>query len=106
VGLVLNCAYNAVSALGRSRYARMVATPPVRRIMGEAVAEIVALGASEAGAPRRRRHRDKISPLEKARPCADFARIPKNTDQDKDLDISISRLGRIGRIDQGFARAT
>ncbi len=41
--LVLNCAYNAISALGRSRYGAMVAMPQVRRVMRDAVAEIVAL---------------------------------------------------------------
>jgi 2-dehydropantoate 2-reductase len=45
--LMLNCAYNAVSALGRSRYAGMVAMPPVRRIMIEAAAEIVALARAK-----------------------------------------------------------
>jgi 2-dehydropantoate 2-reductase len=41
--LILNCAYNAVSALGRSRYGPMMAMPQVRQVMGEAVREIVAL---------------------------------------------------------------
>jgi 2-dehydropantoate 2-reductase len=45
--LVLNCAYNAVSALGRSRYGPMMAMPAVRQVVGEAVAEIVALAAAK-----------------------------------------------------------
>ncbi len=45
--LVLNCAYNAVSALGRSRYGAMMAMPQVRRVMTDAVREIVALAEAK-----------------------------------------------------------
>jgi 2-dehydropantoate 2-reductase len=45
--LILNCAYNAVSALGRSRYAPMLAMPEVRRVMRDAVDEIMALAAAK-----------------------------------------------------------
>ena len=45
--LILNCAYNAVSALGRSRYGLMMAMPDVRQVMGEAVREIVALAQAK-----------------------------------------------------------
>ena len=41
--LVVNCAFNAVSALGRSRYARMVADPAVRQLMTAAATEAVAV---------------------------------------------------------------
>ena len=41
--LILNCAYNAVSALGRSRYGPMMAIPEIREVMSEAVREIIAL---------------------------------------------------------------
>jgi 2-dehydropantoate 2-reductase len=41
--LILNCAYNAVSALGHARYGRLLAQPEARQVMSEAVAEIVAL---------------------------------------------------------------
>jgi len=41
--LTLNCAYNAVSALGRSRYGPMMAMSEVRQVMSEAVREIIAL---------------------------------------------------------------
>jgi 2-dehydropantoate 2-reductase len=41
--LMLNCAYNAVSALGRSRYGPMMALPEIRQVIGEAVHEIVTL---------------------------------------------------------------
>ena len=41
--LILNCAYNAVSALGRSRYGPMRAMPQVRHVMADAVHEILAL---------------------------------------------------------------
>jgi 2-dehydropantoate 2-reductase len=41
--LVVNCAFNAVSALGRSRYARMVGDPSVRELMAAAATEAVAV---------------------------------------------------------------
>jgi 2-dehydropantoate 2-reductase len=41
--LALNCAYNAVSALGRSDYGRMMAVPEVRALMLDAVAEVAAV---------------------------------------------------------------
>src|SRR5262252_8663811 len=41
--LTVNCAYNAVSALGRSRYGPMMAIAEVRQVVGEAVREIIAL---------------------------------------------------------------
>ena len=48
--LVVNCAFNAVSALGRSRYARMVADPAVREVMAAAATEAVAV-ARASGIP-------------------------------------------------------
>jgi 2-dehydropantoate 2-reductase len=45
--LVLNCAYNAVSALGRSRYGPMMAMPEMRQVMSEAVREIIALAEAK-----------------------------------------------------------
>jgi len=39
--LVMNCAYNAISALTRSPYGRMVALPGIRAIMRETVDEVV-----------------------------------------------------------------
>jgi 2-dehydropantoate 2-reductase len=45
--LILNCAYNAVSALGRSRYGPMMAMPQVRQVMSEAVREIMALAKAK-----------------------------------------------------------
>jgi 2-dehydropantoate 2-reductase len=44
--LVLNCAYNAASAVGNSRYGRMMAMPPIRRVMSDTVEEIVALATA------------------------------------------------------------
>ena len=41
--LIVNCAYNAVSALGHSRYGTMMALQPMRQVMSDAVREIVAL---------------------------------------------------------------
>jgi 2-dehydropantoate 2-reductase len=45
--LILNCAYNAVSALGRSRYGPMMAMPEIRQVMSEAVREIIALAKAK-----------------------------------------------------------
>jgi 2-dehydropantoate 2-reductase len=39
--LVMNCAYNAISALGRAPYGRMVALPEIRAIMRDTVDEVV-----------------------------------------------------------------
>ncbi len=39
--LVMNCAYNAISALGGARYSQMVAMPEVRDLMREAAAEVI-----------------------------------------------------------------
>lgn len=39
--LVMNCAYNAISALSGARYGQMVAMPEVRAIMRDAVQEVV-----------------------------------------------------------------
>jgi 2-dehydropantoate 2-reductase len=41
--LILNCAYNPVSALGSSRYGPMMAMPEIRQVMSDAVREIIAL---------------------------------------------------------------
>ena len=41
--LAINCAFNAVSALGRSRYGRMAGDPATREIMAAAVRETVAV---------------------------------------------------------------
>ena len=38
--LVMNCSYNAISALGQSPYSRMVAMPEVNRLMRDAVTEV------------------------------------------------------------------
>ena len=39
--LVLNCAYNALSAIGRMYYGPMVAIPEMRRLMTDAVEEVL-----------------------------------------------------------------
>jgi 2-dehydropantoate 2-reductase len=39
--LVLNCAYNAISALSGARYGQMVAMPEVRGVMADVVNEVV-----------------------------------------------------------------
>jgi 2-dehydropantoate 2-reductase len=41
--LVVNCAFNAVSALGRARYGRMARATAIRALMGSAVHEAVAV---------------------------------------------------------------
>lgn len=45
--LTLNCAYNAVSALGRSRYGAMMAMPQTRHVISDAVSEIMALAEAK-----------------------------------------------------------
>jgi 2-dehydropantoate 2-reductase len=45
--LTLNCAYNAVSALGQTRYGPMMAMPQVREVISDAVREIVALAEAK-----------------------------------------------------------
>lgn len=39
--LVINCCYNAISALGRARYGQMMDMPPIRELMRGVVAECV-----------------------------------------------------------------
>jgi 2-dehydropantoate 2-reductase len=48
VKLLINCAYNAISALGRARYGRIVAHPPALAVMQAAVREVIAV-AQAAG---------------------------------------------------------
>jgi len=45
--LTLNCAFNAVSALGNARYGHMAASPAVRAVMEDAVRETVAVARAE-----------------------------------------------------------
>ncbi len=47
IKLLMNCTYNAVSALGRSAYGRMVAMPEVNTMMREAAAEVVAVAKAK-----------------------------------------------------------
>jgi 2-dehydropantoate 2-reductase len=44
---VLNCAYNAISALGQTRYGPMMAMPQIRHVMSDAVREIMALAEAK-----------------------------------------------------------
>jgi 2-dehydropantoate 2-reductase len=45
--LVMNCAYNAISALTGSQYGRMVALPDIRAVMADTVNEVVAVAAAK-----------------------------------------------------------
>lgn len=45
--LVVNCAFNAISALGRARYGRMAEAPAVRAVMEAAVREAVAVAHAD-----------------------------------------------------------
>jgi 2-dehydropantoate 2-reductase len=45
--LVMNSAYNAISALTGSQYGRMVALPEIRAVMADAVNEVVAVAAAK-----------------------------------------------------------
>jgi 2-dehydropantoate 2-reductase len=44
--MVMNCAYNAVSALGRARYGRMATDPGTREVMRQLVEEVIAVAAA------------------------------------------------------------
>jgi 2-dehydropantoate 2-reductase len=46
--MLMNCAYNAISALGSSRYGRMAARAEIREIMRYAIEEAVAVARAEA----------------------------------------------------------
>ena len=46
--MLMNCAYNAISALGRSRYGRMATRAEIREIMRHAIEEAVAVARAEA----------------------------------------------------------
>lgn len=45
--LVINCCYNAISALGRARYGQMIDMPPVRELMRGVVAECVTVARAD-----------------------------------------------------------
>jgi 2-dehydropantoate 2-reductase len=45
--LTLNCAFNAISALGDARYGRMAANPSIRAVMEETVRETVAVARAD-----------------------------------------------------------
>jgi 2-dehydropantoate 2-reductase len=45
--MIVNCAYNAISALGRARYGRIAANPAARRLMTQVVEEAVAVAGAE-----------------------------------------------------------
>lgn len=45
--LAMNCAFNAISAVGRARYARMIESPEVRATMRDLLAECAAVAAAQ-----------------------------------------------------------
>jgi 2-dehydropantoate 2-reductase len=45
--MVMNCAYNAISALGRVRYGRILETAAARDLMAQVTREVVAIAAAE-----------------------------------------------------------
>jgi 2-dehydropantoate 2-reductase len=45
--MIMNCAYNAVSALGRARYGRIVQSASSRRLMQQVVDEVVAVAGAD-----------------------------------------------------------
>jgi 2-dehydropantoate 2-reductase len=49
--LIMNCAYNAISALSRARYGRMASNPWTRQVMRQIIEEVLAV-ARAAGVPR------------------------------------------------------
>ena len=49
--LIVNCAYNALSALTRMPYGRMLRQPGVEEVMADVVAECVAVARAAGGGP-------------------------------------------------------
>lgn len=47
VKLVINCAFNAISAVGSARYGRMVADPAVREVMRDVIVECIAVARAD-----------------------------------------------------------
>jgi 2-dehydropantoate 2-reductase len=47
IKLLMNCAYNAISALGRSNYSRMVAMPEVNRLMRDTAREVAVVAKAK-----------------------------------------------------------
>jgi len=45
--LLMNCAYNAISALTGSQYGRMVSLPEIRAVMTDVVHEVIAVAAAK-----------------------------------------------------------
>jgi 2-dehydropantoate 2-reductase len=45
--MVMNCAYNAISALARAKYGPLVRNPRIRALMRRAIAETIAVGRAE-----------------------------------------------------------
>jgi len=45
--MIMNCAYNAVSALGHARYGRIIETPPARELMAAVTREVLSVAAAE-----------------------------------------------------------
>ena len=45
--MVMNCAFNAISALGQARYARMVRSPSTRKLMEQVIVETVSVARAE-----------------------------------------------------------
>ena len=58
--LVINCAFNAISALGRARYGRMARDPGIRALMEGAVRESVAVARATGVALDQRRLVDAV----------------------------------------------
>jgi 2-dehydropantoate 2-reductase len=46
IKMIINCAYNAISALGRARYERLVANPWTRELMREVTEEAMAVAGA------------------------------------------------------------
>jgi 2-dehydropantoate 2-reductase len=75
--LLINCAYNAISALGRARYRRIGASPAALRVMADAVGEVVAV-AQAAGV-----RLPEADPFEAARRISEtMAQATSSTAQD------------------------
>ena len=102
--LVVNCAFNAVSALGRSRYGRMARDAAVRELMEAAVREAVAVARAGGVAldEAAMLARCGARPTRSRRSIVDRAGHPA---RQADRDRHAERLGRAARRGAGRARA-
>jgi 2-dehydropantoate 2-reductase len=93
--LAMNCAYNALSALGRSRYLRLTTTPPSRQLMRQITDELVTVALADGVALERERVVQLVMDL-----AAGIPEAISSTGQ----DIAAGRLTEIDDLNGFVAR--